>query len=208
MIRNAIKNTKYKKQRNLKHANTHQNKNQIYMRLPYVNETIVRRVNGILRNSGTSIKPIWTNDNSLKKTLVSSALIHPPCPSGNKLCHTCENGLRGKCFTKNVIYQITCKICQVQQRDTFYIGESTRPVRYRFNEHLSDARLRKMDTPLGEHTLHQHTDLPNIDINKLFDIKILDTGKDCADIKIKESIHIRNLKPRLNIMTSSWPLTR
>ena len=32
-----------------------------------------------------------------------------------------------------------------------YVGECTRPVRYRFNEHLSDARLRKTDTPLGEH---------------------------------------------------------
>ena len=47
-----------------------------------------------------------------------------------------------------------------------------------------------------------------VGINKLIDIKIVDTGKDCADIKIKAWVHIINLKPHLNIMTSSWPLTR
>ena len=109
---------------------------------------------------------------------------------------------------KNIIYEIKCKTCEAKRRDASYVGESTRPVRYRFNEHLSDARLRKMDTPLGEHILQYHTDLTNTQINNAFSIKILDTGKDCADVKIKESIHIRNLKPNLNIMTSSWPLTR
>ena len=184
------------------------NENQIYMRLPYINETIVRRVNGIIRGSKIPVKPIWINDNSIQTKLISSALTRPPCPSGNKKCHTCENGLPGKCTTKSVVYRIVCKLCETTQHDETYIGECTRPVRYRFNEHLSDARLRKLDTPLGEHTLHAHSQLPNEDLNNAFRIEILDRGKDCADIKIKESLHIRNLKPSLNTMQSSWPLTR
>ena len=179
------------------------------MRLPYINDTIVRRVNGILRGSKAPIKPVWINNNSLQKNkIVSSALIRPPCPSGHKQCHTCKNGLQGKCNTKNVIYKITCKPCQQEDRNICYVGECTRPVRYRYNEHLSDARLRKLDTPLGEHTLHSHQDLSNQDINNMFHIDILDRGKDCAEVKIKESIHIRILKPSLNFMQSSWPLTR
>ena len=178
------------------------------MRLPYINETIVHRVNGILRGQKAPIKPVWINGNSLQKRLISSALISPPCPAGNKTCHTCENGLQGNCIIKNAIYKITCKPCEAQQHDESYVGECTRPVRYRFNEHLSDARLRRLDTPLGEHTLQSHPDLSNAEVNKSFRIEIIDRGKDCADVKIKESIHIRNLKPSLNTMQSSWPLSR
>ena len=61
---------------------------------------------------------------------------------------------------------------------------------------------------VGEHTLHAHQNLSNPEINSMFRIEIIDRGKDCADVKIKESIHIRNLKPSLNIMKSTWPLTR
>ena len=210
IIERTIKNNKYhlctKKQSTRKI--TKGQSNTVYMRLPYINETITRRVNGIIRGSKAPIRPVWINTNSIQNNLISSALVSPPCPSGRKTCHTCENGLRGKCNTKNVIYQITCKLCENEQRHESYVGECTRPVRYRYNEHLGDARLRKLDTPLGEHILKDHSDVSNTTINMSFPIRILDKGKDCAEIKIKESIHIRNLKPTLNSMQSSWPLTR
>ena len=97
-------------------------------------------------------------------------------------------------------------MCETTGRTEFYIGESTRPVRYRFNEHLSDARLRKLDTPLGEHIIDSHQNISNTDINQGFNIEILKTGRDCAEIKIAESIQIRNMKPTMNVMKSSWPL--
>ena len=208
IIQRTIKNNRYKVRRNRKSKNNVNKNFEVYMRLPYINETIVRRVNGILRGAKAPIKPVWVNDNSVQKRLISSALISPPCPSGRKKCHTCENGLQGHCNTKNVIYKVTCKVCEAKQRTESYVGECTRPVRYRFNEHLSDARLRKLDTPLGEHTLQLHPDLSNPEINSSFRIEIIERGRDCADVKIKESIHIRNLKPSLNTMQSSWPLTR
>ena len=207
LIHKAIKNNKHR--RNVKHRKSKSTtSNAVYMRLPYVDETIAQRVNGILRGAKIPIKPVWVNNNSLGKKLISSALVKPPCPSGAKKCHTCSNGLQGRCNTKNIVYKVTCLGCQTEQRNESYIGESTRPVRYRFNEHLSDARLRKLDTPLGEHTLQHHANLSNSDIKSLFHIEILDHGRDCAEVKIKESIHIRNQKPSLNSMHSSWPLTR
>ena len=209
IIKRTIKNNKHKVAENSRKSknNVRQNNKQLYMRLPYINETVVRRVSGILRGSKIPVKPVWINENSIQKRLISSALITPPCPSGKKKCHTCENGLKNKCTTKNVIYKITCKSCEANQRVECYIGECTRPVRYRFNEHLSDARLRKLDTPLGEHTLTFHPDFSNTEINNTFRIDILDRGKDCAEVKIRESLHIRKLKPSLNTMQSSWPLT-
>ena len=193
---------------NKKSSRTNKGNAKIYMRLPYINETIVRRVNGILRGSKAPIKPVWINKNSLQTKLISSALVQPPCPSGNKKCHACENGLRDKCNTKNVVYKISCTTCEANQRNECYVGECTRPVRYRYNEHLSDARRRKLDTPLGEHILHFHPDITADHINNMFHIEILDRGRDCAEIKIIESIQIRNLRPSLNSMKSSWPLTR
>ena len=179
-----------------------------YMRLPYINERVARRVTGVLKRSGTTIKVAWTSGPTIGGKLITSALTSPTCPAGTRHCHTCVNGLQGKCTKKNVVYKITCKLCGTQTPTQFYIGESTRPVRYRFNEHLSDARLRKSDTPLGEHIIAFHYNASNTKINTGFKIEILCSGRDCAEIKIAESIHIRNHKPPLNIMRSSWPLVR
>ena len=97
-------------------------------------------------------------------------------------------------------------MCQLKQRNEFYIGESARPIRYRFNEHLSNARKRKPDTPLGEHITDFHFDTSDTEINAGFTVAILTSGRDNAEIKIAESIQIRKLKPTMNTMKSSWPL--
>ena len=73
LIKNTIKNNKHKVNANYRkiRSNNRASKNtaQMYMRLPYINETIVRRVNGILRGSKAPIKPVWINNNSLQKNL-------------------------------------------------------------------------------------------------------------------------------------------
>ena len=102
------------------------------------------------------------------------------------------------------MYKISCKLCDSAGRPQFYIGESERPIRYRFNEHLGDARLRRLDTPLGEHVLELHADIPSSDVNNSFRIEILIAVK--PEVTIDESIYIRNLSPTLNTMQSSWPL--
>ena len=85
----------------------------------------------------------------------------------------CRCGLDGRCLTKNSVYKITCNLCNSTGISEYYIGESKRPIRYRFNEHLWDARLRRMDTPLGEHIPNSHTDISNADVNNAFHIEIL-----------------------------------
>ena len=87
-----------------------------------------------------------------------------------------------------------------------YIGETSRPVRERFKEHLSDGRLRKLGTGLGEHVLDKHTDLSNKDINSGFHVEILSRNRDIADNKIDESIKIRDSNPNLNTYSKSWPI--
>ena len=176
------------------------------MRLPYIDETVKRRVEGIIRGTKTPIRVAWTSGPTLKNRLVRSALEPPLCPSGKKRCHTCSCGLKNKCLTRNVVYKVTCTLCEANGTVQSYIGESKRPIRYRFNEHLGDARLRKIDTPLGEHILRFHVDVSNEVINGCFKIEILSVDRDVAETKIDESIHIRDITPCLNTMTSSWPL--
>ena len=177
----------------------------IYMRLPYIDESTKRRVEGIVRGSKWNIRLSWLSGPTLENKLVKSALEPPKCPSRNR-CHTCRCGLEDRCLTRNVVYKISCKLCESAGRAQFYIGESKRPIRYRFNEHLGDARLRRLDTPLGEHVLEWHADIPSSNVNDSFRIEILSADRDVPEVKIDESIHIRNLTPTLNTMSSSWPL--
>ena len=176
-----------------------------YMRLPYVNETICRRVKGIIKGSRLNIRVAWLSGPTLKSRLVKSALEPPPC-RGKSRCHACPNGLSGKCHLKNVVYKISCKRCNNGHIPYFYIGETSRPVRERFKEHLSNARLRKLGTGLGEHVLDRHNDLGHKEINMSFAVEILSRNRDVADNKIDESIQIREMSPNLNAYSTSWPI--
>ena len=178
----------------------------IYMRLPYIDEATKRRVEGIVRGTKWDIRLTWLNGQTLKNHLVRSALEPRKCPTNKQRCHTCRCGLENKCLSKNVVYKITCKSCHSDGSPHFYIGESKRPIRYRFNEHLGDARLRRLDTPLGEHVLELHRDMSSEEVNNAFRIEILSADRDVPEVKIDESIHIRDRAPTLNTMSGSWPL--
>ena len=140
---------------------------------------------------------------TLAEKLTHSALEKHPCPAGNKKRHCCMSGLAGKCHAKNAVYMITCNLCD---QKASYIGESKRSVRLRFNEHLRDAKNKTKNTPFGDHFMKCHEQV-EIDENTL-SISILQICKDIAELKIAESIEIRNHKPVLNIMTSSWTLIK
>ena len=131
-----------------------------------------------------------------------SAYCSPPCPGFSRHCNTCHAGLAGRCHTKNATYRIDCTLCPEGQ--TFYIGETKRSVRKRFNEHLGDARNKRADSPFGIHQDdHPHVTLTSQNLK----ICILSRASDGPDRKIKESMFIPDQKPILNTQISSWPLT-
>ena len=150
-------------------------------------------------NSGLPLEIAWTTNNTLKKRLVKTRLNPPSCPSGRRTCHSCQAGLQSKCTTKNVVYELTCSHCG----DT-YIGETSRPVRLRYNEHRRNGINGEEDTPLGEHALQKHPEMDLHDISVT--AKILRVCKDEADRRIAESIFIRDARPKINDNTTSWQL--
>ena len=87
-------------------------------------------------------------------------------------------------------------------------GQSRRPIRVRFNEHLGDAHLRKPDTGLGDHTFGHHADMDNKQVNVNFHIEIITTKDHEADLRTCESIFIREHNPSVNTKSRSWCLTK
>ena len=173
----------------------------VYLVLPFIDDTLCRRVEGIIKASHLNVRVAWRGGPSLKHKLVRSAYCPIPCPGGGRQCHCCKAGLRGKCHTKNVVYRMDCDLCG--KDESFYIGETRRSVRLRYNEHIRDANNNKADTPFGLHQAkHPGEPLNSSSVS----IKILHVCKDGPDRKIWESIYIRDLKPTLNTQTSSWPI--
>ena len=93
------------------------------------------------------------------------------------------------------VYQITCSACQKEIITATYIGQSRSPIRIRFNEHLGDARLRKPDTGLGDHTFEYHSDTDSQLVNSNFRIKILTTKNHEAELRICESMYVHQRQP-------------
>ena len=175
----------------------------IYLSLPYIDDKLSRKIDSVVKSSKLPVRIAWQSGQTLSDKLTASALEKPQCPAGNKKCNCCLAGLKERCHSKNAVYMITCNLCANKPA---YIGESKRSVRLRFNEHVRDAKNKTKNTPFGEHFTQYHSE-SEIDHSTLT-ISILKICKDVAELKIAESIEIRNHKPALNIMQSSWTLIR
>ena len=106
-----------------------------FLCLPYVDEALLHKIQSKVKKSGLNVRIAWKNPNKLRNKLIRSALSKPKCPGGPR-CHTCASGFSGDCTQKNVVYRLNCKLCQENGQNSIYIGETKRPVRLRFNEHL------------------------------------------------------------------------
>ena len=56
-----------------------------------------------------------------------------------------------------MVYRISGTLCK--DRPTIYMGESKRPIRLRFNEHVRNMLNASPDTPLGDHFREAHRQL-------------------------------------------------
>ena len=101
-----------------------------------------------------------------------------------------------------------CLACKSRGEEVTYIGQSRRPIRARFNEHLGNACLRSPHTGLGDHTLLEHANMDTTQINSNFHIEILTTKEHEADPRICESVYIRENGPTMNTKSRSRPLTK
>ena len=176
-----------------------------YLCLPYVDERLLCKIKSKVKQSGLDIRVAWQNKEKLKTLLVRSSLSKQKCPGGPR-CHTCKSGFRGDCTQKNVVYELRCRICQGEGRDGIYIGETKRPLRLRFNEHVRDMLGQTQDTPMGDHFRDKHSSRDTLGSTVPLQVKILYKSKDHPDRKIAESLLIKRYHPGLNSNVSSWPI--
>ena len=88
-----------------------------------------------------------------------------------------------------------------------YIGETQRPIRERFKEHVNSVRHCMTDRtvenkPVALHFRKKHPQ--NISVDQPFRIRLIDTATDCVDRKIRETIAITEMKPLISEKGSSW----
>ena len=128
-----------------------------YLTLPYIDEKLLHKVKYIVKWSGLNVKVAWRNKQKLKRRLIHSAFTQPACPGGLR-CKLCRSDFVGQCTQKNVVYLLHCKLCGTGGATSIYVGETKRPFRLRYNEHLRDISSRKEDTPMGDHFRMVHPD--------------------------------------------------
>ena len=181
------------------HTNNNSKSPVTRMILPFIDDHLASSVGAVIRS--TDLKDLgvtWTNNNTIRRHLVRSALKPPPCPGGAR-CHACAAGLQGRCHASGVVYQLTCSLCKKT-----YIGETGRMVRLRYNEHLRDAKNNRTDSPWGEHFKKEHQNhQPD---PRSITARVLQVCNNERDRKIAESLYIREHHPALNSNIASWAI--
>ena len=175
-----------------------------YLTLPYIDESVCAKVNSVVRKSSLNLRVAWRNNNTVRNCLVRSAYSPPQCPSGARVCNACESGLEGRCLTSGVVYKLKCVLCERKGEVVTYVGETKRPIRLRFNEHVLNAKNKTPETPIGDHFIEAHADHQTIGRDVPLSVEILQKTSDHPHRKICESLHIRQHRPLLNRNVSSW----
>ena len=85
----------------------------------------------------------------------------------------------GLCFKRNIVYQLTCNNCHA-----IYIGSTVRALHTRVSEHL-----RRSNSAIYRHQIECFAN---------YSISVLATAVDAKDLRFKEAILIRRLRPTLN----------
>ena len=99
-------------------------------------------------------------------------------------------GFKDKIVNKmksKIVYRINCCDC-----DKFYIGKTIRQFALRITEHKKDKNS----------SVHKHISSEGHTID-WENFQIIDSARDDRRLLLKEMLHIKNLKPELNVQKSS-----
>ena len=190
---------------------------KVRISLPYKNEWLNRRVKQVAKKSGLPVEIVYgVKKDTLQGRLTRSRLEDEECTYQRWLRENAVKRKRGRpmnecivckwskgkrknvCQQKNVVYSITCVHCNDE-----YIGETERKLLDRVKEHAAQAEKRKEDTPWGSHYGKIH--LPSCPV-EFRDICVIARASDIVNRKIRESVEIRDRKPKINI-SHGYPLS-
>ena len=115
------------------------NKNK-YISLSFVSDSNCRQLTSLVRRTGLSddLKLVFTSKSM--KSIVRRPQTVKSCDVSNcQFCQSCVSKSPISCQMKNIVYLITCNICNEK-----YVGESKRQIRTRLREHCSRANSSRL----------------------------------------------------------------
>jgi len=112
---------------------------------------------------------------------VTNCLVFPLIKTKNKDCET-----------KNIVYKITCKLC-----NQIYIGEACRTAHFRIGEHLRYATYPETPSNVDEAFAIHYTTYHRGKSPKL-ECEFLSYESNTVRRKISEAMYIVKLKPTIN----------
>ncbi|XGW28958.1 hypothetical protein V3C99_008620 [Haemonchus contortus] len=156
--------------------------------LPFITDSFARDVNRVVKRSRLPISLIFRPPPNLRQLLTSSRLYESRCERTN--CNIC--GEHEVCQEKCVVYKVVCLACK-----EFYIGETSRPLHKRMDEHLRALRSPQhyTENPFSRHRTLRH---PQERPPKLYVSILHKNVEDPVERKIKEALEIKKLNPPIN----------
>ena len=130
----------------------------------------------------------------------------PTCPKSD--CPLPTGKCKGMCSLENILYKATCNICQQNQIDEgttidkiihrTYIGETSRTLRIRANQHHNDLKRCSKNQNLDEgtswmwdHIKSSHCSHTNPNPQEDFSFNVISTHKDPMTRQIMEAVRIQ-----------------
>jgi hypothetical protein len=165
--------------------------------IPYISSAFTNDIKKAVKRSNLNIRLIQRPQSSLKNLLVESRPYDKSCKYPEK-CSVCRNSPSTPsthCSQKDVVYSIKCDLCQ--DDDGLYIGETSRPLAVRFQEHYRSAAnptaksYKNMAFSKHYKTCHEGQ-------KPKLSARILEKTSGSLERKITEAVLIQKLKPDLN----------
>ena len=134
-------------------------------------EKLAKRCRDVFRSEGVRVKVVERNTSTIKSTLVKSNPFKQKCCQ-NPSCSLCGTGCRVNCKSREVVYKIMCTGDDERCKKAIYVGETSRSVAERFDEHskmlTSNSEGTRAKSFLYDHVQTVHTgDLPSLDVRVL-----------------------------------------
>ena len=164
-------------------------KDLIYVKMPYYGETIAKELNKQMRKILEQYYPqiklriVYFNHFKIKAFFKHKDIVPPA-------------------WCSDIVYMYKCAIC-----DNCYLGSSNRSLAIRVSEHQGRSyRTKQLVSRPLQSAVRDHSENSCSKMVSSDEFSIIYKGNNNIDIRIAESLLIKELKPTLNNDTSSYPL--
>ena len=172
---------------NRKNKTKNDNSHKVQFQLSFLNDRYVRNVRKTLRQYDFQIQTAFVPSKNLTQCFKNEkkSFKHENCEICNKMPD------KFNCQDRFLVYKFTCNLCK-----GFYIGQTCRPFKLRFNEHKRSIEQNNLSSALADHAQKIHSTKP-MNISD-FDLEILSRCYTPLQTRLTEARLISSHRPDLN----------